>query len=110
MNKLISKSILLSMFLAFLVASPAMADTLELRGYGGWRDSNDGEGETTVYRDETWSQCRRRCLDSINCKGVEFALWDNGSSSCEVHTGQFDHVEEVESNSSVTTVWTRISN
>ena len=104
MKKLILKSILASIFMASLIASPAIADELVLKGYGAWRDSNNGHGEATTYRDIIWSECRRYCLESSNCKGVEYSLRPDGFSLCEVHTDRLHHIQRATSGNAAV-VW-----
>ena len=90
-----------------LITSPAMGDsgTLVLAGYGVWRSSNNQHGRVTLYKDVLWRECRRLCLNSSNCTGVEYSLRANdGDSYCEVHSDKLHKVKEVMSGNAIM-VW-----
>ncbi len=93
MKRIISQSIFTSLLLATFVASPAMANSLSLKGYGFWRATDNGEGQYTAVRNILWSDCLRRCLNSKNCTGVEYGMRSDGTSFCELHTDKLGTID-----------------
>ena len=106
MKKIIRLSIISAVVTSLFIVSPALAGSLNLEGYGAWRDKNGSQGEFLTHTNVPWKKCRSICLNSVNCTGVEFTLRASGMTTCEVHTGKLHRIKKGNSRDAGT-VWVR---
>jgi hypothetical protein len=66
------------------LSSQARAALLFL-GPGACRSASGAAGSFDVHKNVSWPQCTLHCVTLPTCRAVEYTMFANGTTNCEVH-------------------------